>query len=109
MAMSSAKGGPHVRPSESDANDPLARRRAGAVCRQTHATFLAEHRLSAWKLKITHVQTERISVTSTFPNKQRDLTREIAVTPTLADDLRLMLEQDFLEWQDRNASGRPRP
>jgi hypothetical protein len=99
MAMSSAKGGPLIRPSENDANDPLARRRAGAVCRQTHATFLAEHRLSAWKLKITHVQTERISVTSTFPNKQRGLTREIAVTPTLADDPRLILEQDFLEWQ----------
>lgn len=99
MAMSSGKGGPHVRPSESAANDPLARRRAGAVCRQTHANFLAEHRLPAWNLKITHVHSERVSVTSTFPNEQRGLTREIAVTPALADDLRLILEQDFLEWQ----------
>jgi len=97
MAVSGGEGGPYV--SEGDANDPFARRRVGAICRQTYETFLAQH--PEWGgLKITHVHKDRISVTSAFPKKQKVVTREFAVTPALADDLRLALEQDFLDWED---------
>ena len=97
MAISGGEGGPYV--SEGDANDPFARRRVGVICRQTYESFLAKH-LEWGGLKITHVHKDRISVTSAFPKKQKVVTREFAVTPALADDLRLALEQDFLDWED---------
>jgi hypothetical protein len=95
MAISGGEGGPYV--SEGDANDPFSRRRTGAICRQTYENFLTQHRVSGWGLKITHVHKDRISVTSTF--RQNVRTREFAVTPALADDLRRALEQDLIDWQ----------
>jgi hypothetical protein len=97
MPISFGEGGPYL--SEGDADDPLSRERTGTICRQTHENFLAQHHLTEWGLKITHIHKDRISVTSTLPKKQKVITREFAVTPTLADDLRSALEQDFLEWQ----------
>ena len=76
----------------------------GSWCEAAHSAFLASHNLSYWPLTVIGLQVPAVSVTSESPSGDVLGPTEIALTLSLQEDLRSLLESHY---QQQDATPQP--